>query len=178
MGIEGNDMSNFHTEEQEGLLVYESSRGFEERSTQPAANQRMDKKFDHQNEQCDCYGCAITAPHRSSIDHLGLGKSMQDVWTQFGDDTGARLPGPEASTSGVAPEHYKLEGGLQTIDYILATLGSAGFVAYCRGNAFKYISRSCRRQDTTLKDLEDIKKAIRYLQWIVELEETCKITHE
>jgi hypothetical protein len=59
------------------------------------------------------------------------------------------------------PEHY-LKGGIETIDFIRAKLGSEGFRAYCLGNVLKYVSRW---QD---KDgLQDLKKAQVYLDWAV-----------
>ena len=39
------------------------------------------------------------------------------------------------------PPHYQSDSGIECIDAIRAALGSAGFIAYCRGNAMKYVWR-------------------------------------
>ena len=37
------------------------------------------------------------------------------------------------------PPHYQSDNGVECIDAIRAALGRDGFIAYCRGNAMKYI---------------------------------------
>ena len=54
------------------------------------------------------------------------------------------------------PEHYQQEG-IETIDYIRAALGLEGFVAYCAGNALKYVSRPKKG-----KYAQDLRKAAWY----------------
>lgn len=44
------------------------------------------------------------------------------------------------------PPHYTA-GGIECIDAIRAALGTAGFVAYCRGNAIKYAWRAGLKGD-------------------------------
>lgn len=39
------------------------------------------------------------------------------------------------------PKHYMMPGGIETIDMIENVLGLEGFLAYCWGNALKYICR-------------------------------------
>lgn len=56
------------------------------------------------------------------------------------------------------PEHYKT-GGIETIDFLEAKLGTEGFKSYCRGNALKYLARAGKKDN----EVEDIKKAIWYL---------------
>lgn len=56
------------------------------------------------------------------------------------------------------PPHYN-QGGVETIDGILAALGTEAFVAYCRGNAMKYIWRAGHKDDI----VQDLKKAVWYL---------------
>jgi hypothetical protein len=59
------------------------------------------------------------------------------------------------------PDHYT-QGGIETIDAIEAALGPAGFRAYCKGNALKYIWREEHKgQD------ESLRKAIWYLNRLV-----------
>jgi hypothetical protein len=60
------------------------------------------------------------------------------------------------------PAHYQ-RGGIETIDYIRATLGPAGFEAYCVGNAIKYLSRYRDKNGA-----EDLRKADVYLGWAIE----------
>lgn len=57
------------------------------------------------------------------------------------------------------PAHY-MAGGIETIDFIAAKLGAAGFRAYCVGNALKYLSRWDKKNGT-----EDLAKAEVYIGW-------------
>jgi len=60
------------------------------------------------------------------------------------------------------PPHYQSDNGVECIDAIRAALGRDGFVAYCRGNAMKYIWRD------KLDNVEDWNKAIWYLNKAIE----------
>ena len=55
------------------------------------------------------------------------------------------------------PAHYN-SGGIECIDAMRAMLGEEGFVAYCKGSAFKYTWRSGLKFD----EGEDLKKAVWY----------------
>lgn len=55
------------------------------------------------------------------------------------------------------PPHYTA-GDIECIDAIRAALGDAGFVAYCRGNAIKYLWRTGRKGNAQ----EDLQKAAWY----------------
>ena len=55
------------------------------------------------------------------------------------------------------PPHYN-SGGVETIEGIKAALGE-GFVAYCKGNAMKYIWRSDHKGNLR----QDLEKAVWYL---------------
>lgn len=55
------------------------------------------------------------------------------------------------------PPHYQSDSGIECIDAIRAALGSAGFIAYCRGNAMKYVWRE------KVNAAEDLRKAAFYL---------------
>ena len=55
------------------------------------------------------------------------------------------------------PPHYQSDSGIECIDAIRAALGSAGFIAYCRGNAMKYVWRE------KINAAEDLRKAVFYL---------------
>jgi hypothetical protein len=65
-----------------------------------------------------------------------------------------------------SPKHYTT-GGIETIDFIKAKLGTEGTVAYCMGNVLKY---SSRWQDKN--GLEDLKKAQWYLNYAVKLKDS------
>lgn len=45
-----------------------------------------------------------------------------------------------------APAHYRA-GDIECIDAIRAALGREGFIAYCRGNAMKYLWRAGLKGD-------------------------------
>ena len=55
------------------------------------------------------------------------------------------------------PPHYQSDSGIECIDAIRAALGSDGFIAYCRGNAMKYVWRE------KINAAEDLRKAEFYL---------------
>ena len=59
------------------------------------------------------------------------------------------------------PRHYQ-HAGIETIDYIAAVLGPAGFESYCIGNVIKYVSRYQWKGG-----LEDLRKARVYLDWAI-----------
>lgn len=56
------------------------------------------------------------------------------------------------------PAHYN-QGDIECIQAIEAMLGPEGFVAYCRGNAMKYLWRCLYKGKFT----EDLQKAVWYL---------------
>lgn len=62
------------------------------------------------------------------------------------------------------PSHYET-GKFECIDVMLETQGVSAVKDFCLCNAFKYLYR-CKRKN----GLEDIKKAIWYLNKLVELE--------
>lgn len=66
-----------------------------------------------------------------------------------------------------SPSHYKLDGlGIEAIDVIRSVLGD-GFADYCRGNALKYLIRA----DHKGKQIEDLRKAAKYISWEIEARE-------
>jgi hypothetical protein len=60
------------------------------------------------------------------------------------------------------PAHYQ-RAGIETIDYIRATLDGPGFEAYCIGNVLKYVSRYREKGG-----IEDLRKAQVYLGWAIQ----------
>lgn len=58
------------------------------------------------------------------------------------------------------PSHYTQDGEIECIDAIRAALGPAGFRAFCRGNAMKYVWRS---ELKTGDPITDLKKAGWYM---------------
>lgn len=63
------------------------------------------------------------------------------------------------------PSHY-VSGGAECIDIMIATQGEEAVKNFCICNAFKYIYRHRSKGG-----IEDIKKAIWYLNKYIELEE-------
>ena len=62
------------------------------------------------------------------------------------------------------PDHYT-QGSIECIEAIEAALGDEGFVAYCQGNVMKYLWRHRNKGG-----VEDLEKARRYLDWMIERE--------
>lgn len=62
------------------------------------------------------------------------------------------------------PHHYQGDG-IECIDAIRAALGTDGFIAYCRGNAIKYVWRAGKKGPNAA---EDMGKAAVYAKWAAE----------
>lgn len=65
-----------------------------------------------------------------------------------------------------SPVHYTA-GGIECIDYLRNKLGAAGFEGFLRGNVIKYLTRYDQKGG-----VEDIRKARRYLDWLIQHLET------
>lgn len=65
------------------------------------------------------------------------------------------------------PSHYET-GKYECIEVMQEAIGLEDVKGFCLCNAFKYIYRCCRKHKSPL---EDVKKAIWYLNKFVELEE-------
>jgi hypothetical protein len=63
------------------------------------------------------------------------------------------------------PPHYT-QGAVECIDAIHAALGDDGLVAYCRGNAIKYLWRMGQKGDA----VQDLEKAVWYITKAVEVQ--------
>lgn len=71
------------------------------------------------------------------------------------------------------PPHYA-NGEIETIDYIVDVLGEYDAIHYCHGNVIKYTGS---RLWSKGKPIQDAKKAIWYLNKMVELMEKTKETN-
>lgn len=60
---------------------------------------------------------------------------------------------------------------IQPIRYMHETLTKEEFIGFLRGNVIKYVSRSDKKNG-----IEDLKKAVVYLNWLVEMETKGDIT--
>ena len=76
-------------------------------------------------------------------------------------------PSEKSSDNVNSPAHYQ-KGGMECIEVIRAICeGLDGVEAYYVGNIFKYIWRFKHKNG-----VEDLKKARKYLDWLIEQEET------
>ena len=64
-----------------------------------------------------------------------------------------------------SPPHYT-EGDIETIDYIVDVLGVWGAIEYCHGNVIKYTGSRLFNKN---KPIQDCKKAIWYLDYMIQL---------
>ena len=93
---------------------------------------------------------------------MALIHSIHDPITRT-DWQNARMGCPVAPTPTAEPDmvnhppHYQSDNGIECIDAIRAALGREGFIAYCRGNAIKYLWRD------KVDNVEDRNKAIWYI---------------
>ncbi len=95
------------------------------------------------------------------------------VWF-FNRDHSDRLSFSTAETMGLSgidrkgtpevdhPSHYN-QGGIEAIDSIRASLTAEEFSGFCKGNIMKYVIREKHKNG-----VEDLKKAQKYLEWLVE----------
>lgn len=74
--------------------------------------------------------------------------------------------GAEAVEANTRPDHYK-KGGMQPIDIFRAKLTAKEFKGFCKANIIKYVLRADYKNG-----LEDYKKALVYLNWIIEREDS------
>ena len=68
------------------------------------------------------------------------------------------------------PNHYTEGRKIETIDYIKDLLNSDNhkpYEAYLLGNIVKYLSRYKRKG----KPVEDLKKAVQYIEWLIKEQE-------
>ncbi len=72
-----------------------------------------------------------------------------------------------------SPDHYTV-GGFEAVDVIMAKLGDAQFIAYCKGNALKYLMRANYKG----KHDEDLLKAHYYLNKAKEIIERGEKTED
>jgi hypothetical protein len=63
-----------------------------------------------------------------------------------------------------SPAHY-ISGGIETIDFIRASLSPEEFRGYCKGNGLKYLSRALRKGD----ELNDLRKCRWYLNRVIDV---------
>ena len=66
------------------------------------------------------------------------------------------------------PPYYQSDNGIECIDAIRAALGRDGFIAYCRGNAIKYLWRD------KVNNVEDRNKAVWYISRANAEEQSCR----
>jgi len=67
------------------------------------------------------------------------------------------------SEENINPDHYK-SGGIETIEFIKAKMTKEEFYGYMKGNALKYISREGLKSDKITDKIDDIDKAIWFLE--------------
>jgi len=72
-----------------------------------------------------------------------------------------------------SPDHYT-HGGIETYEYVYAKLGKQGFIDYCYGNVFKYVSRA-KYKGTEIKDL---RKTMWYIEKIIQVLEDRMLKNE
>lgn len=83
-------------------------------------------------------------------------------WDRAYDNTVGKKHDPVNS-----PEHYNA-GKIETIDYIVDVLGEFDAISYCHGNVIKYTSTRLWNKG---KPIQDAKKAVWYLNKMIELME-------
>lgn len=62
------------------------------------------------------------------------------------------------------PNHYTF-GGVECIDALRASMSKEAFCGFCKGNVLKYLWRYEHKNK-----VEDLRKAMQYLTWLIEEE--------
>lgn len=74
------------------------------------------------------------------------------------------------------PVHYQGENGIEVIDSIEAAVGFEGLIAFCLGNAMKYVSRAGKKSKDT--EIQDLEKAKWYIDHALKKLRTVKMQQE
>ena len=72
------------------------------------------------------------------------------------------------------PSHYQLATNRQVIDILAETLTADELRGFVLGNVLKYVTRSAYKG----KELEDLAKAVWYLNWYINRKANTKKDHE
>lgn len=68
----------------------------------------------------------------------------------------------ENNNTPTSPAHYK-QGGLEVITILRKKMSKEEFKGFCKGNILKYVLRAEHKNG-----VEDYKKAMQYLKWLIE----------
>lgn len=111
-----------------------------------------------------CPYCGTHGLHWCGFECLRDGEGKK-AWTC--NTTADSLPEEPSTAPDMVnhPPHYT-QGSVECIDAIRAALGDEGLVAYCRGNALKYLWRTGQKGDA----VQDLEKAIWYITKAVEVQ--------
>lgn len=114
-------------------------------------------------KKCGEYYSSFVADHNNN--KTVFSRLDSDQWAVYTPNDEAEKQHATQITGAVnAPAHYV--GKIETIDYLRDKLTPAEFTGFCMGNVLKYTSR-WRKKD----GLQDLKKAMVYLNWAIENEE-------
>lgn len=108
-----------------------------------------------------CNKCPLENTCEAS-DPDGFEKCWQYIAERIGEDSTEN--GEKLHDAVEHPSHYT-QGGIECIDAMEAAFGAQELAVYCKIAAFKYIWR-CKYKN----GLEDVKKAVWYLNKYIELE--------
>jgi hypothetical protein len=101
--------------------------------------------------------------HLKNMKPLRLNDTKPSEWDEAAKATTKPVTMPKPVKDTVdSPAHYN-NGGIECIAYIRQQLGEEGYIAYCEGNVLKYQHRYKYKGG-----LEDLKKARKYQEWLIE----------
>lgn len=109
-----------------------------------------------------CYGCPVKEFCKRNL------SGYEDCWEQFLKyaNTLADISAETEPDNVKHPSHYET-GKFECIDVMCEAIGIESVKGFCLCNAFKYIYRCKNKHDTPV---EDVKKAVWYLNKFLELE--------
>jgi len=90
-----------------------------------------------------------------------IGEYVEHIITFDEEDV---APFEDTYENKIHPDHYT--AGMEPIDYIRTFMSREEFNAFCTGNVIKYVTRHNKKNG-----LEDLKKAARYIQYMIDYED-------
>lgn len=126
-----------------------------------------DTRFDFWNVDQRCYTSCEAAEKQGRMIKDDTGNYTQVVELDLVDDLQAYAEQRNGDTVN-HPEHYT-NGEIECIDAIRAALTAEQYAGYLRGNILKYLWRFDRKGGA-----EDLRKARKYLEWLIEIEEVSE----
>lgn len=163
-------LSTYLTYEDLGRICYTVSRAEKEEHEKLCERRRKADIIEHYctNRKANCERCKVGEMIENFTEKKCVNVSVANLADDVLETVSKAVYLQENKTherdSVDHPEHYN-GGGIECIDAMIAAYGSEVVKSFCLCNAFKYIWRADKKNG-----IEDIKKAVWYLNKLIELD--------